>query len=142
VSHEGNNNNTKYEDTSSDSDSADNEPHMDTQTPETPLTVSFSQRTKTDIKIQPQILKFPPEITIKIFLYLNPKDLCRTSQVCRSWSTLAKDGQLWKKLFPVRWIFRNDWRFGVPRDDEVCDCNCSGSFGPLEEDFETLELRR
>lgn len=114
------------------------------QTPERPLNLSCSlQRTKTQIKSQPILLKFPPEVTLKIFSYLNPKDLCRTAQVCKTWSTLARDGQLWKELFPVRWIFKNDWRFGVLNEEDPCDCNCSGSFGTLEEDFEaSLELRR
>ncbi|EDO28876.1 predicted protein, partial [Nematostella vectensis] len=49
------------------------------------------------------IHNLPPEILNKIFSYLNPKDLCRTSQVCKSWSVFAKDGQLWKHLYPVRW---------------------------------------
>lgn len=34
---------------------------------------------------------------------MSPKDLCRCSQVCSSWSELAKTGSLWRHLFPVRW---------------------------------------
>lgn len=145
LSRESDNSCTQYEWSSSDSESGDNETPMDVnQTPERPLNLSCSlQRTKTQIKSQPILLKFPPEVTLKIFSYLNPKDLCRTAQVCKTWSTLARDGQLWKELFPVRWIFKNDWRFGVLNEEDPCDCNCSGSFGTLEEDFEaSLELRR
>ncbi|EDO46197.1 predicted protein [Nematostella vectensis] len=68
------------------------------------------------------IHNLPPEILNKIFSYLNPKDLCRTSQVCKSWSVFAKDGQLWKHLYPVRWICKNDWCFGEVEDT---DCNCN-----------------
>ena len=104
---------------------------------ERPLPVfCSSQRTKTENKSQPRLIKLPPEVTLKIFSYLNPKDLCRTAQVCKGWSTLARDGQLWKELFPVRWIFKNDWRFGVVNEEDPCDCNCPGSFGMLEEDCE------
>lgn len=74
-------------------------------------------------KSQPLLMSFPPEVTIKIFSFLNPRDLCRAAQVCVSWSNLAKDGQLWKKLHPVRWIYHNDWRFAID-DVELCDCNC------------------
>ncbi|KAK3746036.1 hypothetical protein QZH41_012980 [Actinostola sp. cb2023] len=116
---------------SSDSDSAD----IDEYSKKTTYTK------RTDNEIQPELLKFPPEIMLRILSYLSPKDLCRTSQVCRRWALLARDGQLWKELFPARWIFRNDWRFGVPSDDEVCDCNCKGSFGTLDEDFKLLDLR-
>lgn len=87
--------------------------------------------------IQPLLLRLPPEVTLKIFSYLSPKDLCRSAQVCTSWSTLAKDGQLWKELHPVRWIYRKDWRFGIDEVD-ICDCNC----GVDESDEELLLLKR
>ncbi|XP_031565949.1 F-box/LRR-repeat protein 5-like [Actinia tenebrosa] len=142
LSHETDNNNfcSEYEWSSSDSESGDNETLVDVaQTPERPLAVPCSsQKTKTQLKSQPILLKFPPEVTLKIFSYLNPKDLCRAAQVSKSWSTLARDGQLWKELYPVRWIFQNDWRFGVVNEEDPCDCNCPGSFGTLEEDIERL----
>lgn len=40
---------------------------------------------------------------LRLFRYLGPEDLCRCSQVCSSWSELAKTGSLWRHLFPVRW---------------------------------------
>ena len=72
---------------------------------------------------QPLLVHFPSEISLKIFSYLGPKDLCRCAQVCQLWSQLAKDGVLWREMYPVRWIFDNDWRFGVV-DQEGCSCNC------------------
>lgn len=72
---------------------------------------------------QPLILHFPAEVTLKIFSYLGPKDLCHCAQVCRLWSQTARDGELWRKLYPVRWIFKKDWRFGTDNDD-ACSCNC------------------
>ena len=74
-------------------------------------------------KEQPLLLSLPAEITLKIFSYLGPKDLCRCAQVCRLWSHSARDGELWRELYPVRWIFKNDWRFGADSED-LCSCNC------------------
>ena len=74
-------------------------------------------------KQQPLLLSFPSEITLKIFSHLGPKDLCQCSQVCRLWSQAARDGELWRELYPVRWIFKKDWRFGADLED-TCTCNC------------------
>lgn len=45
----------------------------------------------------------PTEVTLKIFSYLNPRDLCHCQQVCTQWNTIARDMSLWKTLHPVRW---------------------------------------
>ena len=74
---------------------------------------------------QPLLLHFPSEITLKIFSYLGPKDLCQCAQVCRQWSQAAKDGVLWRELYPVRWIFKKDWRFGCDTEgNNYCTCDC------------------
>ena len=80
---------------------------------------------------QSLLLRFPSEITLKIFSYLGPKDLCRCAQVCRLWSQSARDGELWRELYPVRWIFRKDWRFGADVDD-MCSCNCDSEIQSFE----------
>lgn len=49
------------------------------------------------------ISQLPTEIMLRLFYYLGPEDLCRCSQVCSSWSELAKTGSLWRHLYPVRW---------------------------------------
>lgn len=49
------------------------------------------------------ISQLPTEIMLRLFHYLGPEDLCRCSQVCSSWSELAKTGSLWRHLYPVRW---------------------------------------
>lgn len=49
------------------------------------------------------ISQLPTEIILRLFHYLGPEDLCRCSQVCSSWSELAKTGSLWRHLYPVRW---------------------------------------
>lgn len=49
------------------------------------------------------ISQLPTEILLRLFHYLGPDDLCRCSQVCSSWSELAKTGSLWRHLYPVRW---------------------------------------
>ncbi|XP_002740142.1 F-box/LRR-repeat protein 5-like [Saccoglossus kowalevskii] len=56
--------------------------------------------------------KIPPEIILKIFGFLGPKDLCRCAMVCHSWSKLALSGKLWQCLHPVRWI-KGSWYFGL-----------------------------
>ena len=80
---------------------------------------------------QPLLLCFPSEITLKIFSYLGPKDLCRCAQVCRLWSQVARDGELWRELYPVRWIFKKDWRFGNDVED-TCNCNCDSEIQSME----------
>ena len=80
---------------------------------------------------QPLLLSFPAEITLKIFSYLGPKDLCRCAQVCHLWSQSARDGELWRELYPVRWIFKKDWRFGADSED-MCACNCDSDIQSME----------
>ena len=45
----------------------------------------------------------PTEILMTIFSYLDPRDLCRVSQVCLAWNTVAMDHQFWRELWPVKW---------------------------------------
>uniref|UniRef100_A0A3B4T4R6 F-box/LRR-repeat protein 5 n=1 Tax=Seriola dumerili TaxID=41447 RepID=A0A3B4T4R6_SERDU len=59
------------------------------------------------------ISQLPTEIMLRLFHYLGPEDLCRCSQVCSSWSGLAKTGSLWRHLYPVRWA-RGDYYSGPP----------------------------
>lgn len=80
---------------------------------------------------QPLLLHFPAEVTLKIFSYLGPKDLCHCAQVCRLWSQSARDGELWRELYPVRWIFKKDWQFGADSED-MCSCNCDSEVQTLE----------
>jgi len=80
---------------------------------------------------QPLLLHFPAEVTLKIFSYLGPKDLCHCAQVCRLWSQSARDGELWRELYPVRWIFKKDWKFGADSGD-MCSCNCDSEVQTLE----------
>ncbi|XP_061682297.1 F-box/LRR-repeat protein 5 [Syngnathoides biaculeatus] len=61
------------------------------------------------------ISQLPAEIVLRLFGYLSPPDLCRCSQVCASWSELAKTGSLWRHLYPVRWA-RGDYYNGPPGD--------------------------
>ena len=82
-------------------------------------------------KQQPLLLSFPTEITLKIFSHLGPKDLCQCAQVCRLWSQAAKDGELWRELYPVRWIFKKDWRFGADSED-TCTCNCDAEIQVMD----------
>uniref|UniRef100_A0AAV2KSM6 F-box/LRR-repeat protein 5 n=1 Tax=Knipowitschia caucasica TaxID=637954 RepID=A0AAV2KSM6_KNICA len=70
-----------------------------------------------DRNAQAHISQLPTEIMLRLFRYLGPEDLCRCSQVCRSWSELAKTGSLWRHLYPVRWA-RGDYYNGPPADQD------------------------
>ncbi|XP_061833482.1 F-box/LRR-repeat protein 5 isoform X1 [Nerophis lumbriciformis] len=59
------------------------------------------------------ISQLPAEVLLRIFQSLSPQDLCRCSQVCLSWSELAKTGSLWRHMYPVRWA-RGDYYCGPP----------------------------
>jgi F-box/leucine-rich repeat protein 5 len=63
------------------------------------------------------VTDLPPEITIKIFSFLGPKDLCRSAQVCKDWSKLAVDSSLWHHIHPRRWA-KGDWSFRAPDVEE------------------------
>ncbi|XP_023122805.2 F-box/LRR-repeat protein 5 [Amphiprion ocellaris] len=81
----------------------------------------YADHEKTDYELEKNrnssthISQLPTEIMLRLFHYLGPEDLCRCSQVCSSWSELAKTGSLWKHLYPVRWA-RGDYYSGPPGD--------------------------
>ncbi|XP_056893560.1 F-box/LRR-repeat protein 5 isoform X3 [Takifugu flavidus] len=81
----------------------------------------YSDHEKTDYELEKtwsssaHISQLPTEIMLRLFHYLSPEDLCRCSQVCSSWSELAKTGSLWRHLYPVRWA-RGDYYSGPPGD--------------------------
>ncbi|KAJ8377129.1 hypothetical protein SKAU_G00077090 [Synaphobranchus kaupii] len=70
-----------------------------------------------DDRPEQPVLLLPPEVLLKVFRYLGPEDLCRSGQVCTSWSHLAKTGSLWKHLYPVRWA-RGQYCRGPPEEQE------------------------
>ena len=55
----------------------------------------------------------PPEIILKLFKYLSPRDLCWCAQVHSLFSKIAFDGCLWQHLQPVRWL-TGQWKFHLP----------------------------
>ncbi|XP_056235133.1 F-box/LRR-repeat protein 5 [Seriola aureovittata] len=79
----------------------------------------YADHEKTDYELEKKkdssahISQLPTEILLRLFHYLGPEDLCRCSQVCSSWSGLAKTGSLWRHLYPVRWA-RGDYYSGPP----------------------------
>ncbi|XP_041647306.1 F-box/LRR-repeat protein 5 isoform X2 [Cheilinus undulatus] len=81
----------------------------------------YSDHEKTDYELEKNrsssthISQLPTEIMLRLFHYLGPEDLCHCSQVCSSWSELAKTGSLWRHLYPVRWA-RGDYYSGPPGD--------------------------
>ena len=64
-------------------------------------------------EITAQILRLPPEIILKVFRYLSPRDLCRCAQVNSIFSKIAFDGTLWQHLHPVKWLM-GEWKFCLP----------------------------
>ncbi|XP_044054585.1 F-box/LRR-repeat protein 5 isoform X1 [Siniperca chuatsi] len=81
----------------------------------------YADHEKTDYELEKNrnysthISQLPTEIMLRLFHYLGPEDLCHCSQVCSSWSELAKTGSLWRHLYPVRWA-RGDYYHGPPGD--------------------------
>ncbi|XP_075901561.1 F-box/LRR-repeat protein 5 isoform X1 [Nelusetta ayraudi] len=81
----------------------------------------YADHEKTDYELEKNgnssvhISQLPTEIILRLFSYLGPEDLCRCSQVCSSWSELAKTSSLWRHLYPVRWA-RGDYYRGPPGD--------------------------
>ncbi|XP_062280770.1 F-box/LRR-repeat protein 5 isoform X1 [Scomber scombrus] len=77
----------------------------------------YADHEKTDYELEQNgnssthISQLPTEIMLRLFHYLSPEDLCRCSQVCTSWSELAKTGSLWRHLYPVHWA-RGDYYNG------------------------------
>ncbi|KAF0933845.1 hypothetical protein E2562_019298 [Oryza meyeriana var. granulata] len=45
----------------------------------------------------------PGELCLKIFHLLDHQSLASAPQVCRKWSSLTSDDELWRKLFNDRW---------------------------------------
>ena len=66
-----------------------------------------------ELRREPQGFEIlPTEVMMKIFLYLNPKELCRSAQVSKRWNALAMDGSNWKVIRPVQW-FRGQYNYKV-----------------------------
>ncbi|KNA19708.1 hypothetical protein SOVF_058930 [Spinacia oleracea] len=45
----------------------------------------------------------PEELCLKIFCFLDYKNLSTAQQVCRKWNVLGSDNTLWANLFKERW---------------------------------------
>jgi len=76
----------------------------------------------------------PPEIILKVFKYLSPRDLCRCAQVHSLFSKVAYDGSLWRHLHPVEWL-TGRWKFrSLPTYDKKSleDLANDGCGGELE----------
>uniref|UniRef100_A0A1A8CAM8 F-box/LRR-repeat protein 5 n=1 Tax=Nothobranchius kadleci TaxID=1051664 RepID=A0A1A8CAM8_NOTKA len=92
-----------------------------TQAEELQKAFKYADHEKTDYDLEKSrntsthISQLPTEILLRFFHFLGPEDLCRCSQVCSSWSELAKTGSLWRHLYPVRWA-RGDYYNGPPGD--------------------------
>ncbi|XP_072246113.1 F-box/LRR-repeat protein 5 isoform X2 [Leuresthes tenuis] len=92
-----------------------------TQAEELQKVFKYADHEKTDYELEKNrnsstyISQLPTEIMLRLFHYLGPNDLCRCSQVCSSWSELAKTGSLWRHLYPVHWA-RGDYYSGPPGD--------------------------
>ncbi|XP_077983093.1 F-box/LRR-repeat protein 5-like [Glandiceps talaboti] len=80
------------------------------------LTDTAEKPTEDDFEEDSKFWQLPPEIVIKIFSHLGPKDLCRCAQVCTNWSKFAFSGVLWQILHLSRWA-QGIWQFGVTVDD-------------------------
>ena len=76
-------------------------------------------------------ISLPYEILLKIFKYLQPKELCRCAQVSKFWSVVAMDTSLWFVLHPSKWG-RGDFTFGQQRSSNDYNCDCEPNYNMLE----------
>jgi F-box/leucine-rich repeat protein 2/20 len=62
----------------------------------------FSRTLATKIQIPPRkkldFFDLPAELKVKIFTYLDPKEIVRSSRVSKDWHQMCYDGQLWSIL--------------------------------------------
>jgi F-box/leucine-rich repeat protein 5 len=56
------------------------------------------------------IFSLPPEILLRIFSFLSPKDLCRMSQTHSFFTQLCYDETLWRSIHPIHWA-NGHWQF-------------------------------
>lgn len=63
----------------------------------------LARAAKAQLKTRATFLTLPPEIILKIFSHLNPRDLCRAAQVCKDWNRFCLDPALWPRILPVQW---------------------------------------
>ncbi|ELT98513.1 hypothetical protein CAPTEDRAFT_207606 [Capitella teleta] len=56
-----------------------------------------------EVKPDASFCNLPPEISLKIFGYLGPQDLCRAAQVSREWNSFCLEPCLWSRILPVQW---------------------------------------
>ena len=76
-------------------------------------------------------LVLPPEILLKIFTHLEPREVCRCAQVCKDWSSVAMDPGVWAILHPSRWG-RGDFTFGRNISSDDCNCDCEPNYNLLQ----------
>eukprot|EP00794_Sanderia_malayensis_P006214 gene6214-6930_t len=90
---------------------------------------TFSIKTE-QIEAEKQIY-LPSEILLKIFNYLQPREICRCAQVNKLWSSVAMDPELWSILHPSRWG-RGDFTFGRRTSSDDCNCDCEPNYTLLQ----------
>lgn len=70
--------------------------------------------------IEPQFQRdfislLPKEVAFSVLSFLEPRDLLRAAQTCRSWRVLADDNVLWKRKCQAAGIKEIPKRKGSPR---------------------------
>lgn len=76
-------------------------------------------------------INLPYEVLLKVFKYLQPKELCRCAQVSKKWSAVAMDPGNWSVLHPSRWG-RGDFTFGQETSSDDCNCDCEPNYNMME----------
>jgi WD40 repeat protein len=85
------------------------------------------------------IWSIPNEIVLEILGYLDMKQLCQVSQVCKLWYAICEEGGLWSSLYKRRWT--NPTALFLRKYHEATQCNyvpgaednqleSHGSYGP------------
>ncbi|XP_014247200.1 F-box only protein 11 [Cimex lectularius] len=82
--------------------------------------------------------ELPDEVILTIFSYLLERDLCRLSQVCKRFRTIANDNGLWKRLYHS--VFEYDVPLFNPEPCkfEFIPCNECEYDNPWKESFRQL----
>ncbi|XP_065829248.1 F-box/LRR-repeat protein 5-like [Oscarella lobularis] len=65
-----------------------------------------------EIRRQRAIASLPPEVWLRVFQFLGPKDLLRCGMVSKSWNAVSRDSSLWTNVCPKKWA-RGDWTFQI-----------------------------
>lgn len=87
------------------------------------------------------ICKFPTNIMLHIFMFLDMKSLCASSKVCRQWYHFVSDRSLWKVVNLKKWplALRTLWKVVNNRlTDSVTELHIRGFLGTTKKNQKNI----